>query len=151
MHTIVLSVYIYIYEEGGFFPHISSKKNALTFNQSFSHEVVVHGLCHNLGYFITVKFHKAIAFTPAGLYKRKKKTNTPTLAQNTADQTQTSEHSHMVDVGTWVSLHSYRASNKLNEPPWCRHNYLTNCNNARAEGNFQIVPFKLPNPHNVHI
>lgn len=39
----------------------------LTFNQSLSHEVIVHGLCNNLGYFITVKLHKSIAFTPTCL------------------------------------------------------------------------------------
>lgn len=39
----------------------------LTLDDSFSHQVIVHGLRHNFGHFDAVKLDEGVAFAAAGL------------------------------------------------------------------------------------
>lgn len=124
----------------------------LTFDESLSHEVIVHGLCNNFGHFIAIKLYKCVAFASTCLQVKETITERK-LRLILHGFTFHSLHCRFI---IWVFLvllleHGfYRSANrwagdKLNAPAYFRLSYLTSdhCyiwDHFQSEPNFKLNP-----------
>lgn len=77
----------------------------LTLDDSFPHEVVVHGLCHDLGHFHAVELDEGVAFAVAGLHIKRLDYNCASISKRLSITVATLKVFHRFpanSVGTWV-------------------------------------------------